>query len=315
MKERYAREIINGFPYPIATVFIRLRTDECMDPGPLRLKYLLATGEAIARFLGVITLCECRRVLEQGEVAPPKSLAANFKAQFSRPSWGIWLQFVREGSRWLADNDVTPTITELPGFLFTGSGKESDAARAMAELLTVRNGLSHEKLKALHPGEFRQLCDRVTPLLEEVLEGLDFLLDYELKFVSAIEVLKPRRRDAAFRHRFKRIIGSSDDFHGDRHTMPAFHDSTAIILASLEGGHSLNLDPLLIHEENAGKAPDIFFYNGMKASDKAEYAACKHGGNFTATDLEPERAGEIGDELAAFVALFGTPQEENGHDH
>jgi hypothetical protein len=119
-----------------------------------------------------------------------------------------------------------------------------------------------------------------------------------------------RRREAAYRHRFKNILGSSDDFHGDRHTLPDFHDSTSIILANLEGGASLNLDPLLAHEETAGKAPDIFFYNGMKAPDKAEYAACKHGGNFISTELEPERAAEIGDELAAFVNLFTEQQQD-----
>ena len=37
MKDRYAREIINGFPYPIAAMFVKLRTDECLDPGPNRL--------------------------------------------------------------------------------------------------------------------------------------------------------------------------------------------------------------------------------------------------------------------------------------
>lgn len=58
MKERYAREIISNFPYPIASYFVRLRTDECLDPGPLRLKYILATAETIGRFLGMITLCQ-----------------------------------------------------------------------------------------------------------------------------------------------------------------------------------------------------------------------------------------------------------------
>jgi hypothetical protein len=34
MKERYARDITSHFPYPIAAPFARLRTDECLDPGP-----------------------------------------------------------------------------------------------------------------------------------------------------------------------------------------------------------------------------------------------------------------------------------------
>jgi len=64
MKERYIRNIISGFPYPIVTFFIKLRTDECLDPGSLRLKYILKTGESIVRFLGCAVFCECRDFLE-----------------------------------------------------------------------------------------------------------------------------------------------------------------------------------------------------------------------------------------------------------
>lgn len=88
MKERYIREIIEGFPYPIAAVFVRLRTDECLDPGSLRLKYILATAEAIARFLGVVALVECRDYLEERGGTPSLTLSVDFVARFRRITWG-----------------------------------------------------------------------------------------------------------------------------------------------------------------------------------------------------------------------------------
>jgi hypothetical protein len=81
MKERYVREVVNGFPYPIAACFVKLRTDECMDPGPQRLKYLLATGEAVARFLGVVNLCQARDFAEARPVSPSSALNADFSTR------------------------------------------------------------------------------------------------------------------------------------------------------------------------------------------------------------------------------------------
>jgi len=316
MDERYAREVIAGFPYPIASPFIRLRTDECLDPGPLRLKYLLATAEAISRFLGVVTLCQCRDLLEAGAPRPGEGMTADFARSFRRPSWGIWLQLTREGLKWQQGQGAALAVRELPGVWFGAAPRETETARALGELLTIRNGLNHEKIKVMHAHEFRELCARTWPLLERALEGLSFLLEYELKFVSGIEVEKRRRQAAAYRHRFKMITGSSDDFHGERRTLSVASESTAVILARTGVDVALNLDPLLVYEESAfwekvegaqrvkiPVAPDIFFYNGMDKPEKAEYSPCKQRHGFWSSTSA--RAEEIAEELGNLLTLFG----------
>lgn len=81
---------------------------------------------------------------------------------------------------------------------FDRRSKQSPAAQALGELLTLRNSLNHDKIKAMYPHEFRALCEDAYPRLETVLEALETLLDYELTFVSQIEVLKRRKKDPSY---------------------------------------------------------------------------------------------------------------------
>jgi hypothetical protein len=312
MKERYVREVIEGFPYPISTVFVRLRTDECLDPGPLRLKYILATAEAISRFLGVLVLCECRDHIEQQGGILPASLSTDFVSRFGRITWGNWLHFAREGLKWLHQAGKPGLlVAKLVDFYFDRIPQESKATETLGKLLTLRNGLSHERIQAMYPHEFRALCEQAYPHLESVLQALDFLLDYELTFVSQIEVFKRRRRDPSYWHRLKRIRGNSDDFLGERSTLTIMLESNAIILMHPDSGHYLNLDPLLVYEDVAGKAPDIFFYNGMRGDAVAEYIACKHGGQFESDRCK--RASEIAEEVQNLLRLFSPQAEERAN--
>lgn len=304
MKDRYTREIINGFPYPIATMFAKLRTDECLDPGSNRLKYLLGTGEAITRFLGVVNLCQARDFAESSQRIPPQSLRADFKQRFERIAWGTWLHLARESLRWLLAEQAALAMPQMGPFFFDPTPSDSAAVKALGELLTLRNGLSHDKIRVLHAHEFKALCDRAQVHLETALEALAFLLDYELTFISEIDVDKRRRHDPTFRHRLKKLVGNSDDFEGGRNDQTFPLDSHAVVLRHREqSGQSLNLDPLLVYEAAAGKAPDLFCYNGMKSPERAEYVACKHGGNFEGS--ASERAAALVEELTVLLTVFG----------
>ena len=301
MKERYAREIISGFPYPIAKVFIKLRTDECLDPGPLKLKYTLSTAEAIARFMGVVTLCECRALQEARLVSLPRALVDDFRGRLSRPSWGVWLQLARDGQKLIRARAETPVLRELADY-YVGASGLTPAGAALERLLAIRNGLNHERIQAMLPSEFAAITDETTPLLDTVLDALEFLLEYELAFFSRIEVHKPRRKDAMFLHQFKRISGVSDDFLGGRESRPSFLDSNSITLLDSQRRITLSLDPLYVYEEEAGKAADVFFFNGMNDRMRADFAACSRGGTFVSSDSRS--AERITDELGNLLALF-----------
>jgi len=302
MKERYVREILSGFPYPILVYFTKLRTDECLDPGPLRLKYILATSESISRYFAMAALSEFRHVAENGNLEPPSSLTADFVKQFRRPSWGIWVHILREILKCLHRAEVDLVMPELMGFFFEKKLTETEAASALQELLKIRNQLSHDKIKAMNMADFKTLCDQTMELLEEVLESMEFLLDYELTFISKIEVNKRRKVPPTYLHKISKLVGNSEAFQGDRLHMDELIDSSSILLRSLESGQHLNLDPFMVYESTAGKAPDIFFFNGLKKPGVAEYSACNHGGVFISE--ESERADVIAEELQELEALF-----------
>lgn len=304
MKERYAKEIVNGFPYPIASIFVKLRTDECLDPGPHRLKYLLATGEATARFLGVVSLCQARDYQEQANKTPPATLATGFKTKFKTIGWGNWLHIARESLRWLHQEQAELFVSEMNPDFSKKHLQDSDAP--LIRLLSLRNGLNHERIKAMLPHEYQNLCEQAQADLEDLLQELAFLLDYELTFVSEIDVQKRRRYEPTYSHRFKLLAGNSDDFEGSRLNSKNLLDSDAVILRrqNQQAERHLNLDPLLLYEAKAGKAADIFFYNGMAdLPRKAEYVACKHGGHFIGE--QSGRFEQLNEELGLLLSLFG----------
>ena len=249
MRESFARQIIRDFPFPIAAPYKKLKCDEFLEPDAMRLKQLLTTGEAITRFLGVIGLCAVRTTLEGQEhvQGPTKALAADFPQRFKRISWGTWLHLARESQRWLVEENGDRFMPELADFFFDRPPQPSAAQDALNRLVTLRNGLSHEKLQAMYAHEFQQLCDEAESCLAPVLEALAFLADYELQFVREIGVRKPRRQVPDFDHKLKLLIGESDKFDGARATHSEPLDCEAVVLWHPDGRRYLNLEPLLVY--------------------------------------------------------------------
>jgi len=307
MKERFAREIVSSFPYPIAALFRRLGTKECKAPGEKRLKNILAIGGAVGRLCGMITLCECREYIERTHAQAPKSLSNDFARMFKRPSWGSWMQIAREGMKWLRSEEEELCCSEMVDFYLDQKGKESAAIQSLGKLLTMRNELSHDKLDAMYVHQLQEVCETAFALLEPVLEGLDFLLDYELTYVGHIEVQKQRKCEAEFLHSFMAINGHDYEFMADDVIQQDYMETGTIVLRSMDSGKYLNLDPLLVYEEAAGRAADVFFYNGMKHPRSVEFSACKQGGTFNSAATA--RVEGIGKELESLLACFGQEKE------
>lgn len=295
MDDQFARKIIDNFPYPIASSFIKLRTDECLDPGPLRLKYILSTAECISCFLSIIVLCECRELSEKKEIIPSIQLGKKFSECFRKPAWGHWISFLREGLKWLHDNKLPMAIPELYEFYFKKDYQESDSVKKLNELLTIRNKDAHLIVDPTY--KLKGLCEKTYPLLVEILGNLEFLLNYDLIFISRIEAFKKRRSEPEFKHHFKKIIGNSDAFSANREIKANCLDSMAIVMMNLKTKNYINLDPLIIYEE-----PDIFFYYSMNNLNSVTYRPCKYGEEFEIKNSS--RSKVITEELQHIISLF-----------
>ena len=303
MEKRLIRTINDYFPYPIAANFKVLMTDECMDPGPLRLQYLLRTAESIARFLGMVLLLECRRYIEaNNEVRPPRALVADFAGKLRKPSFGSWIHIAREGSRWLASEEAELVVPEMRDLFFDDRKKETPIKKAVDKLVEIRNGLSHEKIRAFRTADFETLCSAVNELMEIQLEGLEFLQDISLGYVTSIEVSKNRNAAPSFTHRIKELSGHSDDFEGTRTTFDDYRESDAVIIKYERHDAYLNMEPLLVFDAEAGKASDIFYFAGFSNPRKIVYLGCKHGGDFTSDTCS--RSEELEQETTQILSLF-----------
>lgn len=307
MKLSYQNQVRIAFPYPISSMYTKLGTDECLDSGPLRFQYLWKTNEAICRFLGTIVLCECRNLIENNPNLA-SSFPPNLLQSFQRPTGGIWLQIIREGLKYLHQHQATLLMPELYGFYFNSNQKPTEAATALNDVLTQRNAYNHDTLKALHTHEFDQLCQYSQPLIETTLEALDFLLDYQLVFISQVKVEQNRKQPSDYQHYIKNITGANDDFLGTRNHLNFNMDTQATLLLNPESKRYLNLDPLLVYDATAGKAPDVFFYNGMKNPNNAEYSACKHGEKFNSS--QSTRAPILSRELQQLLDLLELKSQE-----
>ena len=304
MTEEDFDRIIATYPYPIAGILRRLRTVECLDPGNAKYDCIIDTAEAVTRFLSVLVLCLCRDHAETSGVVASAPWSANLTKTLARPSWGHWMEITREGLKWLHERgEPSPLAARLTEFFFDHPPKESQSAQALGRLLTIRNDVAHKRKPKTLPHELESLCEQTQADLMTVIESIGFLANYSLTFVVKIEVSKRRHKAPDFRHSMVRpIVGG--DFPAVKKSLSAALESNSVLLRQGETGPYLNLDPLLVYD-TSGKAPDLFFFNGMKSPSAMEYVACKHGGEFDSA--RSARAHELAEEMQYLLKAL-TPQ-------
>ena len=269
----------------------------------MRLVYLLITAEITARFLGIVALVECRKMLEENDDLPvPKSISGDFATRFKKSTFGNWIHFAREGLRWLRDQDSELVVPELRTLFYTENNKETTAKLSLDKLVKTRNNISHDKIRASTRSEFEELCGEIQKELITVLEEVSFLEDISLGYVSAIEVKKKRQEEPSFQHIIKKLSGASDEFEGDIPNFAAYRESDAVIMKYEDNHRYLNLDPLMVYEEKAGGAKDIFLFNGLTSPSRVEYSPCKQGKTFTSDKCS--RASDIEKEIGHLLDLF-----------
>ena len=183
----------------------------------------------------------------------PAGLSTDFRKHLKRPSWGHWLQFTREGLKWLMRAEApAPLARQLVGFYFDRPPRESKVAEALGRLLTARNDLKHWRTSAHYTPQFEALFEETDAELLRVIEGLRFLAGYGLTSVRKIDVWKRRRHNPDYEHTVAQIIPRMD-FRSSTKSLATPLESEAVVLRCGEGGAYLNLDPLLVYENVSGR--------------------------------------------------------------
>lgn len=269
------------YPYPIVSSFRTILTSDDLKEKPRK---ILDCAESIARFLGFISIAEIRKNLEINNIQAPSSLRfieSDANKKFSKPSFGTWVEFAREGFNWAAKNNLDITISELKYFFKDEKGKETESKKSLDGLVTLRNGLNHGSISLESDSDYEDFIELSTEFLSDVISGLNFFEKVSFGYISIIEVEKKIREKAKFYYKGKNLKGENFDLPlSSELDYSDIKETKSVIMKLEDKDNYLNLYPLYVFEDKAGKTPDIFYYNGYSGNYKFDFSGCRLGGKF-----------------------------------
>lgn len=276
-------------PYPIATSMRRIRA--CHDKDARRLKHVLQAAEMTARFFAIVVLCELRDLRLNDELQEQAALGRCI-ANLRRPSFGHWIELLREGSRTLANREEG-FMPDLRQVVFGRKvGSPGMVLETLQELVTIRNGFAHGDMS---PVDIQKNCDTAEELMKRLLGGFDFMEDYMPYYVKTVNVHRRHLDPLRYTHHFWLLAGPYQDpeaIFSERE----WHTDTEDFILEREGGGFLNLHPLFIYLDNEKYdqtediRPDLYVFNGYEKG-RQEYSVkflpCGASGrNFDTKQLE-----------------------------
>jgi len=283
---------LDTLPVPIASAYRRIRACHAQDAK--RLKNILQTAEMTARLLGVAALADLRQALVAGRVAPAPALA-RFIDALRRPSFGHWIEILRESVRVLRQSAMF--IPEFESIVFKGNGM-AQPYELLSEILTLRNRFAHGDMSA---PEIARACVDAEARVTELLAALEFFEAYPFYFVRRIRVRKRALAACSYTHEFWLLNGPYADPEAVSEERDWHTDSDEVIIQRVDE-RFLNLDPLLIYldrdaYDKASKLqPDLYIFNGFQRSGAglvADFLPCGPSGQEFSSKILPEQEREM----------------------
>lgn len=304
MDRQYNRRIENDYPYPIALEYRRLNTKEYLATDENRLRQILKISESVIHLLALISVVDLMENCNRSTVTVPEAYKKEFPLWFTRSTFGKWIALTRESIRTFQKNKVSMFIKELEPYFLTDKGSETKAQQAFNRFAAIRNQLAHPQL-TLTEKIIEDFCRETEELLETILTGLDFLMNYPFLYVDHISVRYRKWTNPSFFHTFSEVIGNSSEFNAYNKALSELVNTPAIIIIKEDEAEYLNLDPLLIYsDEGENKIPDIFMYIDWDPARHCKYRPVWNGGSFNlkGTELELETLTS----LLKFYEFFST---------
>jgi hypothetical protein len=296
MDRQLIRRIENDYPYPIALEFRRLNTKEYLASDENRLRQILKVSETTIHLLSLISIVDLLENHNKSTISIPDSFRREFSVMFTRTSFGKWISLSRECIRIFMNNSIPMFISDLPGYFFEKNGSESTSLKAFNILTSIRNKLSHPEL-TLTNKVIEDFCIETEKLLETILVGLEFLMDFSFLYVDHISVKYRKWNNPSFNHTFSEVVGNSSEFNAYNKILSAIVNTPAIIIVkNKEENNYLNLDPLMIYSNEGGtKIGDIFMYIDWDKNKTVKYKPVWNGGSFTlaGTTIESETVNSL----------------------
>jgi hypothetical protein len=253
-------------PGPIATSYRRIFTRH--EPDVERLMFVLDTAEITARFLSAVVLCTLRELADQGKLEPPLVDLGDPRVRLKKPSFGLWMEILREGARrlhgnedWFTDDAARSLAMDVCGYVF--DERQKMKGRPYAELdaiVMIRN-------KVHHPAEeldIPSLCEEAVELINRALAPLEFFENYTPYVVKQINLRCHRMSRAEYQHHCFLLQGEID-FPTAESDERDWHTETNDVLVYRSSTSYLNLDPLFVYVH-----PDAIDKSKVRGNQKSE---------------------------------------------
>jgi hypothetical protein len=302
------RKVTNDYPYPVTIDFMRLNTPDFKDPDLKRLGKIIDVMENTIHFLALIALSDLMDNRLRNDIAVPEGFKSRFRNNFTRTSMGKWGELLRETIKLFKGNNMPMFVEELADFFITDKAGESEAQQVFNQITAIRNKLQHKE-ENLSRLEIEQLCLKSEELLENFLNGLVFITNYQFLYVNKIVVDYHRWSDPNYQIDLSNIIGSNPELFDTQTEKSAILINTPAIIIAKKGINSyLNLEPLIIYSDEGNMGiPDIFMYMDWEKDRVIKYKPIWKGGTF---DLyQAKESSILTKELLTFFEYFASQED------
>ena len=244
-------------PGPIATSYRRIFTRH--EPDVDHLRFIIDTAEITARFLSAVLLCTLRELVEQRIIDHPVIEMGAPATRLKKPSFGLWMEILREGARRLHGNEDLFTdeaarslAMQVCGYVFDEKQKSKGRPYSDLEALVVIRNKVHHPAEEL---DISALCDQSEDLINKALEQLAFFEDFPPYVVKQINLRRHRLAAAEYEHQCFLLQGEID-FPVAENDERTWHTETNEVLIYRGETSYLNLDPLFvfIHADDIDKS-------------------------------------------------------------
>jgi hypothetical protein len=295
--------IRDKYPFPISHAYTYLESR--VDPND-RYQALLSCFEVTLKSITAISLANFLRDVQDDPSLGNSSLFQSLLDALEHPlSLGHWNDLLRRTLRPYATRRKHLTVPELFDFYYRiteyGNVKtQSQNVRIIQRFIQERNEEAHHRSRS-QVSAFQQQA-RLAELaqdLEALLGELQFLTRYPLLYVEHAE-----HHEGQWHYRANYASGSSYPFHQQSLQTSLGINSRRCILIDETKPAVLELDPfVIVTSEGRLQQPDLFFFDGVFSSGRANFMNYHVGDYIDPTD-EGSPASVASDAVVSLLELL-----------
>ena len=301
--DTFKQLIHEQYPFPISQAYTYL--ENRIDPND-RYQALLTCFEVTLKMIASIPLANLMRDIQDDPSLASIALYQTLLDTLSRPlslgHWQVLLQYTLRPYAMRRERLVVPDLFDLC-YRITEHGNVKSQTQNMQiiqRFIRERNEEAHHRIRSQTSTFHRQLqLAELTKDLETLLRELEFLTEYTLLYVESAE-----HRAGEWHYRANLARGSGYPFRQRIWKTTLGLDSHRCLLVKDSEPSVLELDPfVVVTSEGRLQQPDIFFFDGVFISGRANFMSYHISDYIEATD-EASPASIASDAINSLVSLL-----------